>query len=390
MVNDIFTRHNLRRVINCSGTETPFGASPVRQEVIDAITELVPHSVFISDLQLAASRSIATVIGSEAGCITGCTAASISIAVAASMTGIDFGLIEQLPDTSSMKNEVVMLRGHAISYAHHVEQNIRLTGAKVVEVGAATDAGLYQLRHAITERTTAALYVVSPLAINQRVPDLASFVKTCHERKIPVIVDAASMTDPRIYLASGADLILWSAHKSMGSITGGYIAGRKSLVRACLLQEHGIGRPMKAGKESIIGAMAALNAWAIRNAEAEDGAVMKRAARMAERLALIPGFITRLQGRQVHLKVDSEQAGTSASAIATRLANSDPAILVWAHHASQKELLLSAAKISDETADAVCLRIEQIVQEKVAEVACREETYSDQMRHRALDWTEHL
>ena len=33
------------------------------------------------------------------------------------------------------------------------------------------------------------------------------------------------------------------------------------MVQACFYQEHGIGRPMKVGKEGVAGAIAALEAW---------------------------------------------------------------------------------------------------------------------------------
>ena len=38
------------------------------------------------------------------GCVTGCTAASIAMAVAETVTGCDMGLVEQLPDTGVRKH----------------------------------------------------------------------------------------------------------------------------------------------------------------------------------------------------------------------------------------------------------------------------------------------
>ena len=73
---DIFERLGLCRVINVSGTETSLGGTPVCDEVIAAVTELVPNSVKLTELQSAACQVIARALGSEAGCVTGCTAAS--------------------------------------------------------------------------------------------------------------------------------------------------------------------------------------------------------------------------------------------------------------------------------------------------------------------------
>ena len=58
-------------------------------EVIAAIAGILPHSVDMAELQALASRTIAEATGAEAGCVTGCTSASIAISAAACMTGLD-------------------------------------------------------------------------------------------------------------------------------------------------------------------------------------------------------------------------------------------------------------------------------------------------------------
>ena len=58
---------------------------------------------------------------------------------------------------------------------------------------------------------------------------------------------------------------LYSAHKFLGGPTAGIVAGRKPLVRAAFLQNYGIGRGMKVGKEGIAGTIAALDAWEKRD-----------------------------------------------------------------------------------------------------------------------------
>ena len=126
-------------------------------------------------------------------------------------------------------------------------------GAQVVPVGQATDARPYQLAGGLTERSVAAVYVVSHHCVDYGQIALPAFVEICHERGVPVIVDAASEYDLRGFLAAGADLVVYSAHKFLGGPTAGLVAGRKELVRAAYLQNHGIGRGMKVGKEEIIG-----------------------------------------------------------------------------------------------------------------------------------------
>jgi L-seryl-tRNA(Ser) seleniumtransferase len=359
-MTDPFARYGLRRVINVSGTETPYGASPVREEVIEAVRSLVPHSVLMTELQAAASKVIAGALGSEAGCVTGCTAASIAMAVAGCMTGTDRGRIEQLPDTTGMRNQVVIQKGHVVDYGHNVTQNVRVAGANVVEIGVATDCKPYQLQHALNEQTAAALFVVSHLTVQHRMIGLAQFCELCHAADVPIIVDAASVPDPRPFLRAGADLVLFSAHKAFASLTAGIVAGRARFVEACNLQQHGIGRPMKVGKEGIIGAIAAIEAWASDDHAAIQLKLKRRVETAVTRLGTLPGITASAQGRnQVRLEVDASAAGIAASEISRKLRETDPAVLAWDLHSEAGILVLTLSKVSDETADFVCSRVEQ-------------------------------
>lgn len=366
-IPDPFVRYDLRRVINVSGTETPYGASPVRDEVIDAVRSLVPHSVFMSDLQAAAGKALSKALGCEAACVTGCTAASIAMAVAGCMTGTDLGRVEQLPDPDGMRDEVVIQKGHVVDYGHNVAQNIRVAGAKVIEIGVATECKPYQLQHALSGRTAAALFVVSHLTVQHRMIDLQRFCSICHEAGVPVIVDAASVPDPRPYLEAGADLVLFSAHKAFASLTAGIVAGRSTLVEACLLQQQGIGRPMKVGKEGVIGAIAAIEAWASDDRRALQERNRQRVDRAVARLNLLPGLKAAAHGRhQVRIEIDQTLAGVTATRLSRELRSKDPAILAWDLHSEAGILILTLGKVSDEIAEFVCSRIAEVLQTAVA------------------------
>jgi D-glucosaminate-6-phosphate ammonia-lyase len=276
---DIRTRLGLRPVINVSGTMTALGASIVVPEAAEAIGAILSEFVEIDDLQRKASAAIARLCQAEAGFVTASCSAGITIGVAAAMTGADLAAIERLPDTTGLKNEVVILAGHMVSYGAPVEQAIRLAGARVVPVGQATSAHAYQLAGAIGERTAAAVYVVSHHTVPYGMLPLGDFAEIAHARGVPVIVDAASEYDLTGFLAAGADLVLYSSHKFLGGPTGGIVAGRRDLVRAAFLQNGGIGRGMKVGKEGIAGTIAALEAW-----ERRDHAAIR--ARETEALVL--------------------------------------------------------------------------------------------------------
>src|SRR5258708_4901720 len=85
--------------------------------------------------------------------------------------------------------------------------------SKVIAVGNVTDARAYQLSAKITERTAAALYVVSHHVVHYGQIPLDVFAAACHAKGVPVIADLASESDLKGFLAAGADIAVYSAHK---------------------------------------------------------------------------------------------------------------------------------------------------------------------------------
>ena len=365
---DILVRHGLTRVINVSGVETVKGASPVCPEVIAAVSALVPHSVDMLELQSAACGVIAEAFEAEAGLVVNCTAAGIAIGVAACMTGPDLARVERLPETTGLKNEVILQRGHNINYGGPITQNITLPGARVVEIGVATECGAYALAGAITPQTAAALYVVSHHTAQTGMIDFGTFRRICRARGVPVIVDAAAESDPRRFLRAGADLVIVSMHKQFASLTAGVVAGRRDLVRACLFQERGIGRPMKTGKESIIAAMTALERWQTLDRRRLGRALDRRLARAREQLDRVPGVTASIEPdaisgvfSRLHLRIDPTASGLDALALAEALLAGDPSIFVRSLLAHAGLLQFDLRRVSDETADEVVAAVGAIV-----------------------------
>ena len=67
--DDVMGELGLTPLINVSGTETVFGASPVSPEVVRAIAGILPRSVEMAELQRAASHAIAASIGQVAAAV---------------------------------------------------------------------------------------------------------------------------------------------------------------------------------------------------------------------------------------------------------------------------------------------------------------------------------
>jgi uncharacterized pyridoxal phosphate-dependent enzyme len=361
---DIRRRLGLRPIINVSGTMTALGASIVVPEAVRAVTEILPEFVEITDLQRKASAVIARLTGGEAGFVTASASAGITLGVAGCMTGADLGRIEQLPDPAGMKDEVVIQAGHLVGYGAPVEQAVRLSGARVVPVGQATDVRHYQLAHRITERTAAALYVVSHHTVQNGQLPLGRFAEICHARGVPVVADLASEYDLRGFLAAGADLAVYSAHKFLGGPTAGIVAGRKDLVRAAFLQNSGIGRGMKVGKDGIVGAMAALEAWEHRDHEGIRALETRHLELWFTRLSGQPGVSVSIVPDptdnpldRLRLAVDPAVTGTTAWELADALAAGSPPVIVRDHEVEHGHFFLDPCNLHEGEAAIVADRI---------------------------------
>ncbi|GGB01960.1 hypothetical protein GCM10011491_32710 [Brucella endophytica] len=363
---DIRAERGLRPVINVSGTMTALGASIVVPDAVAAMSAILPQFVEINDLHKKASPVIARLTGGEAGFVTASCSAGITLAVAGTMTGDDLAAIERLPDATGLKNEVIVQTGHVVSYGAPVDQAIRLTGAKAVLIGQATSCYPYHLDGAINERTAAAVFVVSHHTVQYGLIALKAFAEICHARGVPVIVDAASEYDLKIFLAQGADIALYSSHKFLGGPTGGIVAGRKDLVRSAFLQNMGIGRGMKVGKESILGAIAALEVWEKRDhaaiREKETGYLHLWKQTLADK----PGITAQIEPDPTHnpldrlrVTVDTQEAHITAWNLADALARGPQPVIVRDHEAEHGYFYMDPCNLHPGEEKIVARRLEE-------------------------------
>lgn len=329
----------LRPVINVSGTMTSLGASIVAPEAIEAIAAFLPHFVEMADLQRKASAVIAAATGAEAGVVTASASAGVSQTVASYMVGADLAKAERLPDVNGLaKTEVVMQVGHMVNYGAPIDQAVRLTGATLIPAGTATETKEYQLAGALTDRTAAALYVVSHHVVHYGQLSLAAFARVCHARGVPVICDAASEYDLLGFLRAGADVVIYSGHKFLSGATSGIVAGPKEIIRGVYLQSYALGRGMKVGKEGVVGVMAALRAWAKRDHAAVRAREAGYLRLWKERLEKIPGITPVITPdptgnplSRLHVAIDPDKARITAWDLADRLAAGDPPVIVRDH-----------------------------------------------------------
>ena len=370
-------RWGLEVLINATGYPTIVGANVCAPEVIAAAAEAMAINVEIDELQRRACQVIARVTGAEAGCVTSSCSSAIAITVAAAMTGADLARVMQLPDTNGLRDEVILQKAHDVNFGAQIAQMVRLSGARVAEIGTANHCDVFYLERALGEQTAAILYVVSG-AVHPEAQLLK--LEQCLGREVPVIVDAAAQPDVRPYVRAGADLVIASGHKAPGAPTSGLIAGRKDLVRACYLQNWGIGRAMKVGKEGIAGLMAALEAWEKRDEEGDQRRLSAVAAALERGLTSASGL--RLGRRGAAHLVDVEVEGMAAQALANVLREGG----IWVRDALDHTLVLDLRRVSEAEAAVMARRIREAVENR--ERPREDVPYHDlyRSRERLLRW----
>ena len=229
---DIRRQLGLRPIINASGTMTVLGASIMVPEAIAAMTAIAGEFVEMQHLHQLASEAVASATGAEAGFITASCASAITLAVAATLTGDRLLAIERLPDTTGLKREVLVQLGHMVGYGASLEQTIAMTGARVVPVGTVSMARDYQLDQAITQNTACAVFVVSHMTVQYAMLSLEQVCRICHDKGVPVIVDAGvgTASDATIAMELGVDGVLMNSA----------IAGASDPVKMAAAMKHAV------------------------------------------------------------------------------------------------------------------------------------------------------
>lgn len=258
-VPEVYARLGIRPIINASATLTRLGGSVMPEAAVRAMAEASQHFVPIDQLQLRVGERIAELTHNEACYVSSGAAAGIAMSVAACIAGTDLNRIAAFPYLADITpNEVVI----HISQRNGYDYAARQTGARVVEIGGTAE----ELRAAISERTACILWFAGAHFADNALP-IEDVVAIGHEHGVPVIVDAAAQVPHvanlwRFTRDLGADLAIFSGGKGLrGPQSSGLVLGRADLVAACRLNgspNHSLGRPMKVGKEEMVGLLAAV------------------------------------------------------------------------------------------------------------------------------------
>jgi L-seryl-tRNA(Ser) seleniumtransferase len=308
--------------------------------VLAAMAEAGEAFVDLNELQQKAGARVARLIGVEGSYIaTGC-AAGLTIATAAILAGTDPGKIARLPDTSGMKNEVVVQRAHRNGYDHAVRQ----VGVKLVEIGGGRGSQRWELEQAIGPNTALVFHTYARWTFDLPLK-LPEVVEIAHAKGVPVLVDAAAEVPPLKNLkglsATGADVVVFSGGKGLrGPQATGLVLASPELIKACALNgspNHSIGRPMKVGKEEMVGLVKAVELYLAQDHDAVYEQWAAQLDQIERELAGLPGVtVERTEAGwsegipATKVTVDAAVAGVTAAEVAQALVEGEPGVKVGA------------------------------------------------------------
>jgi len=326
---DVYRELGVRPLINAAGTYTMLGGSLMPPEVVAAMQAASRQFVNLLELHEAVGKRLAARIGCEAALVTAGAASALTLATAACVAGTDPAKIRRLPDTTGMKNEVILQKAHRNGYDHAV----RNVGVRLVEVETRQE-----LERAIGERTALLLFFNDSDPRGQiKVEEFAQLGK---QHGIPTLNDAAADVLPvgnlTRYLTLGFDLVAFSGGKGLrGPQSTGLLLGRKDLLEAAALNNnpHGdtIGRTNKVDKEDLVGLWAAVEHFLNQDHPAVWREWERRVQSIAGQLAGLKGvrteqFVPPIANHVPHLRIQWDAARLAPAEVARQLRAGEPRI----------------------------------------------------------------
>ena len=339
---DVYKELGVKTYINAWDTMSIIGGSRMEDRTLNAMREASHDFVALAQLEEKVGAELATLTHNEAAYVTCGASAGILLSSAICMAGgADQAKLKQLPDTTGLKNEIIVMAGHRNSY----DFAIKAAGARLVEVGSKDSTTAAELEAAINEHTAAVFFFDTHYFAASGLP-LAEVVRIAHAHGVFVVVDGAAQLPPKENLwhytrECGADLALFSGGKGLrGPQQGGLVVGKKKLIDGFALiapPNQGIGRSSKAGREEIVGVYTAVKHFL------EDGVAEQRQRYIEDGCDYIIASLTQSgmfrctklwpgPTGQSYYWVDAELTnGAPAEELTAALKAGEPGILIGCH-----------------------------------------------------------
>jgi L-seryl-tRNA(Ser) seleniumtransferase len=365
--SSVYELLGVRQVINATGTVTVLGGSLMPPEVVAAWADAARHFVNLLELHDRVSERIAKLIGVDAAMVTTGAAGALLLGTAAVVTRGDPALIKRLPDTTGMRNEVIVQKAHHSCYDNQLTD----VGVKLIDVETPAD-----VRRTVNERT-ALLFFMNVSEPDGRI-NRTEWVELARRHKVPTLLDAAADTPPVEHLSAynrmGFDLVAFSGGKAMrGPNDTGLLLGPKDLIEAAKKNTNPhcgtIGRMMKVGKEDMIALWAAVERYVHLDHLAEWRTYDRMLGVIEQALADIPTLscervVPPIANHVPHLIVawDEKRLSLTREQLTHDLAAGDPSIqLGRVSGTGDKGVLLSVLTLQDGEEAIVAQRLRTIL-----------------------------
>jgi D-glucosaminate-6-phosphate ammonia-lyase len=337
----VYEQLGVTPVINARGNNTVLGGSTPSARVRRAMQEAERSYVDMQQLLERSGILIAELLRAEAAYVTPGAAAALALGTAACIAGADPDKIARLPDTTGMRNTVLIQSGHH----YHYEHAVTVPGAKLVEVGDGQRTTAAQLEAALGPDVATILFPAD-MDGTAGTLSLSQVIDIAHAKGIPVLVDAAGRVYPldkfRSYARNGADLVAFGA-KYIGALNAsGILCGRRDLVGAAVMQGFigfetvswgtSFGRPLKLDRQTIVAVVTALQEWLETDHDARIAGYERRLRAMVSELDGAPGVTVKIvhgEGPEPRLlQLSFDGARYDAIGLERALFSGSPAIAV--------------------------------------------------------------
>ena len=372
--SSVFTDLGVVPVINAAGPRTVMGGSRISPVVADAYQAANRHFVVMKELQARSGEHLARMLQSEMALVTSGCAAAMSLAVAGIMSGTDRTRIAQLPDTTGMRDEIVIQACQRYSY----DRALTLCGARLVEAGSPTGATEEEVEAAISDQTLAVHYLgVDYFGAQDYTLPFETLRDIAHKHDLPIIVDAASVVYPlekmTWFSRNGADIVCFGA-KYFGAFNGtGILTGKRKYMEAAIEhsfvnfeteQNRAFGRPFKLDRQEIVGVVAALTEWFEMDHEERIAQNEEKSHVLRRTVSDCAGVTSHWEPRMstildtVRLELDETKAPMSATELSDALHAGSPSIVALA---DGNNLNLVVNQLFDGEAEIVANRLKELL-----------------------------
>ena len=373
----IYKELGARPVVNATGSVTLLGGSTPLPEVKEAMAAANGAYIPLIELEQAVGDRVAELVGVPAAYITSGAGSALTLATAAYMAGSDDDKIQQLPDTTGMKDEIVIQRRQRYWY----DRCLELAGAKLVDAGNDDGTTEDDIRAAITDQTCAIhVPVAEQSPTDPNVVTLERVIEIGKDAGVYISVDGAGQIYPLEnfgkYVRMGADFQCVAAKYMGAPQSTGLALGTPEIIDA--ISRHsfvgyesrrirGVGRPHKVDRQEMMGALAAVERWFRIDHEDRLAQAGQESMAIINELRGVPGvsasLIDNIKAHQpfgVTVSVDADVVGFDNEGLVTRLRELDPPI--WTRTMDNAPLQIHVFGLNPGEAQLVGQSIAQVAQ----------------------------